>query len=271
VERVIQAFERHLQEYIDASVERIARSLASYAAGPEASLRERVTRFFHVLREDLVGGTASGYPEHVAALGALRAREGVAINELMEAVDMALDVVSAHIQEIFSGDSDAQLWWERRRGELSHVAAVMMFRAFYAAREAIIVAQQDEILRLSAPVLPLYDGILVVPLVGAMNEQRASSILPGLLDSVASTHADVVILDVTGMPSVDAGVVGHLVQTAQAAKLLGTKVVLAGMHPRMAQEVVGLGLELHGIFVVSTLASAMKHALRLQGKAISPL
>jgi rsbT co-antagonist protein RsbR len=271
MERVIQAFESHLQAYIDASVERIARSLPAYAAGSGARLREGVTRFFHVLREDIVRGTVSDYPEHVASLGALQAREGVAINELMEAIDIALDVVSADIQDLFSSDAEAQLWWERRRGELSHVAAVMMLRAFYAAREAIIVAQQDEILKLSAPVLPLHDGILVVPLVGALNEQRASSILPGLLDSITRMHADVVILDVTGLPSVDANVVNHLMQAAQTAKLLGTKVVLAGMRPRMAQEAVGQGLELRGIFAVSTLASAMKHALRLQGKAVLPL
>lgn len=267
MERVVQAFARLLPELADLSAERIPARLPSYRALPAASLREGITRSLAMLRDDLEHGTHV-YEEHVAWLGARRAQEGIAVDDLMRAIDIGFEVMSERFREIFADDLEAQLWWERRRRDWILAASVAAFGAYYGAREAIIAAQHEEILQLSAPVLPLHEGILVVPLVGALNEQRAAGLLPGLLDSIARSDAEVVILDVTALASVDARVVGHLVQAARAAKLLGAEVVLAGMRARLAQEAVRLGLELTGILVVSTLATAMEQALRLQGKAI---
>jgi anti-anti-sigma regulatory factor len=119
-------------------------------------------------------------------------------------------------------------------------------------------ASQDTIRELSAPVLPVLPGVLVAPLVGALDSKRASIMTENILGAVKRSGAHAVIFDITGVPIVDTQVALVLVQTAEAIRLLGAKVLLVGMRPEVAQTIVSLNVTLGSVVTYSDLQEAVK-------------
>ncbi|AUX24678.1 anti-anti-sigma factor [Sorangium cellulosum] len=130
-----------------------------------------------------------------------------------------------------------------------------------ALQEKIIVAQQAALRELSTPLIPIADRVVAMPLVGTIDSARAEQIMETLLSSISSQGAHTAILDVTGVRAVDTHVADALTRTARAAQLLGTRVVLTGVRPEVAQTLVTLGVDLSGITTLSTLQSGIAHAL----------
>lgn len=127
-----------------------------------------------------------------------------------------------------------------------------------------IIENQRMLLReLSSPLIPLSDRALVMPLIGAIDSQRAQQIMEELLQGVANQRVDLVILDITGVPIVDTHVANMLLQTTQAVRLLGARLILTGIRPEVAQTIVGLALDFSSIETYSTLQAGIAHALRL--------
>lgn len=110
---------------------------------------------------------------------------------------------------------------------------------------------------LGCPIIPLLHDVLLVPLIGAIDSQRSQQIIGTILAAIGEHRAHTVLLDITGVPVVDTQVASSLIHTAQAATLLGTRVVMVGIRPEIAQSIVGLGIDLHQLTVYSTLASAL--------------
>ncbi|WP_437765902.1 PAS domain-containing protein [Sorangium sp. So ce281] len=131
-----------------------------------------------------------------------------------------------------------------------------------ALQEEIIFAQQAALRELSTPLIPLADRVVAMPLVGAIDSGRAEQIMETLLSGISSQGAHTAILDITGVRAVDTHVADALTRTARAAQLLGTRVVLTGVRPEVAQTLVTLGVDLSGITTLSTLQSGIAHALR---------
>lgn len=121
---------------------------------------------------------------------------------------------------------------------------------------------------LSTPAIPIYDGILAIPLVGNIDSGRASQVMETVLTNIQRVHAAVVLLDVTGVPVIDTGVANHLVQVTQAAQLLGAKCLLVGIKPEVAQTLVQLGVDLSSIATRSDLQAGMAFALSQRGLRI---
>lgn len=134
--------------------------------------------------------------------------------------------------------------------------------------EEVIEAQRRAILELSTPIVPMLEGVLVLPLVGSIDTARAGQIMETLLEAIGQYHAQVVIIDITGVPVVDTGVANHLLQVAQAAGLLGAECVLVGISPEVAQTIVSLGVNLSRILTRRDLQSGVEYALRRTGKRI---
>jgi anti-anti-sigma regulatory factor len=111
---------------------------------------------------------------------------------------------------------------------------------------------------LGCPIIPLLSGVLLVPLIGAIDSQRAEQIISVVLEAIAAQRAQTVLLDVTGVPIVDTQVANSLIQMARAAMLLGARVVMVGIRPEIAQSIVGLGIDLQNLRIESTLASAIR-------------
>jgi anti-anti-sigma regulatory factor len=113
---------------------------------------------------------------------------------------------------------------------------------------------------LSSPVIPVFEGIIVLPLIGNIDTQRASQVLEGLLAGIERYRARVVLIDVTGVPIVDTSVANHLLKAAQAARLLGAEAVLVGVRPEVAQTMVQLGVDHLGLTTRADLQSGVEYA-----------
>jgi PAS domain S-box-containing protein len=128
-------------------------------------------------------------------------------------------------------------------------------------KDDLIHAQAAALAELSTPLIPISEDTVVMPLVGMIDTRRAQQVIEGLLVGIVEMHAQVAILDITGVSIVDTQVANALVRAAQAVKLLGAQVVLTGIRPEVAQTLVGLGVDLSGIVTRSTLQSGIAFAL----------
>jgi anti-anti-sigma factor len=129
-------------------------------------------------------------------------------------------------------------------------------------RHEMMIAQQSSALQeLSTPILAINESTVIMPLIGAIDSQRAQLIMDTLLSDIAHTRATIVIMDITGVSVVDTQVANVFIRTAQAVRLLGADVVITGIRPEIAQTLVGLGVELGDIITRSTLQMGIAYAL----------
>ena len=129
--------------------------------------------------------------------------------------------------------------------------------------EARLRHQRDEILELSTPVIQVWDKVLALPIIGTLDSGRAMRLTESLLDKIAELRAEVVILDISGVPTVDTLVAQHLLKTVQAATLMGAVSIVSGVRPETAQAIVHLGIDLGRLRSRNTLRDALQLALRI--------
>jgi rsbT co-antagonist protein RsbR len=138
---------------------------------------------------------------------------------------------------------------------------------FQKGREEVIARQQEEMLELSTPVVQLWDGVLALPLIGTLDSARTQVVMENMLQRIVDSGAEIAIIDITGVPTVDTLVAQHLIKTVQAARLMGADCIISGIRPQIAQTIVHLGLELD-VISKATMADAFKLALRRTGKTV---
>jgi rsbT co-antagonist protein RsbR len=138
---------------------------------------------------------------------------------------------------------------------------------FQKSREEIIARQQRELLELSTPVVRLWEGVLALPLIGTLDSERTQTVMESLLEEIVNSGAEIAIIDITGVPTVDTLVAQHLIKTVAAARLMGADCIINGIRPQIAQTIVHLGLEL-GVVSKGTMADAFALALRRLGKTV---
>lgn len=127
--------------------------------------------------------------------------------------------------------------------------------------EQRLLRQRDEILELSTPVIQVWDKVLALPIIGTLDTLRATRLTEGLLEKIAQTQAEVAILDISGVPTIDTQVAQHLLKTVQAAALMGTVSIMSGVRPETAQSMVHLGIDMGRLRSRSTLQDALQLAL----------
>jgi rsbT co-antagonist protein RsbR len=152
-------------------------------------------------------------------------------------------------------------------GNLIDQLGLFMMETFLQAREEVIIRQQTEISELSTPVVRLWQGILALPLIGTLDSARTQVVMENLLDSIVRYEADIAIIDITGVPTVDTLVAQHLLKTVAAARLMGADCIISGIRPQIAQTMVHLGVELN-VISKANLSDAFAVALRRLGKAV---
>ena len=134
------------------------------------------------------------------------------------------------------------------------------------SRERTIKSLQQEAIReLSTPVLPFREGMLLLPIIGQIDSQRARQLTEHLLESIRVNRAKVIVIDITGVATVDSRVANHLVQTVDAARLMGAEVVISGISPDIALTMVTLGIDMGPVHTVGDLQNGIEHAERLLG------
>jgi rsbT co-antagonist protein RsbR len=134
-----------------------------------------------------------------------------------------------------------------------------------SAREQLTATIRE----MASPVVPVLEGILVMPLIGVVDSERAALLIESLLRAVERQRARIVILDVTGVPLVDTQVARVLIDAANAVRLLGAQTILVGLRPELAQTIVGLGVDLSGLITLADLQSGVAYALASPGSQYS--
>lgn len=156
-----------------------------------------------------------------------------------------------------SGLTPSSVLWVAR-----DITPLMRAEAQQRALQAeVIEAQQAALRELTTPLIPVADGVVVMPLVGTIDSGQAKEITERLLEGITRHRARVAIVDITGVRVVDTQVANGLITAAAAVRLLGAQVVLTGIRPEIAQTLVGLGVDLHNIVTHSTLQRGVAYAL----------
>ena len=135
--------------------------------------------------------------------------------------------------------------------------------------DALIKKQQQLLLELSTPTMQLFDGVVLMPLVGNIDGDRATQLISQLLEAISEYQAEVAILDVTGVPVIDTEVARNVLKAVSAAKMLGSVVIITGMKPSGAQTLVQLGIDLSHIATKGTLRAGIDEAFRIQGLRVA--
>jgi rsbT co-antagonist protein RsbR len=240
----------------------------------EGELQSQSRNFLQLLRDALAQGGSdvanAAYEPAKAMLGDLsrsRALQGFSPSEtatfifsLKEPLFKALNRDKA-----LSADQIAATVWTTTR--LLDELGLFTLEVFQKSREEVIVRQQREIAELSTPVVKLWDGILALPLIGTLDSQRTQIVMENLLQTIVDDEAEIAIIDITGVPTVDTLTAQHLLKTVAAARLMGADCLISGIRPQIAQTMVHLGVELNVISKAS-LADALSVALRQTGRAV---
>ncbi|VEF10843.1 anti-sigma-factor antagonist [Pseudomonas fluorescens] len=159
-----------------------------------------------------------------------------------------------------------QLW---EISQLLDTLGMHTIGTFQKSRESVIKRQQDELLELSTPVVKLWDGVLALPMIGTLDSQRTQIVMESLLQRIVDAGAEIAIIDITGVPTVDTLVAQHLLKTVTAIRLMGADCIISGVRPQIAQTIVHLGLDLQGVVTKANLADALALALSRLGCTVS--
>jgi rsbT co-antagonist protein RsbR len=243
----------------------------------ETELREQSREFLSLLRRavqdgDLTNIRGSAWQEVLQSLADLskaRARQGFTPKQTASFVfSLKRPLFSVLVRE-YQGDSAALREETWTITTLLDELGLQTADAFIHSREEIISRQQEEMLELSTPVVKLWDGILALPMIGTLDSARTQIVMESLLQRIVETGAEVAIIDITGVPTVDTLVAQHLIKTVTAARLMGADCIISGIRPQIAQTIVHLGVDLGDVVTKATLADAFAVALQRKGLTVS--
>jgi rsbT co-antagonist protein RsbR len=243
----------------------------------EGELDSRARNFLRLLREALEkGGTRVDHPsygelrEMLNELSRSRALEGFSPRETATFVFSLKRAVFDALpgEKQLSPVEVAKLTWAVSL--LLDELGLFTMEVYQRAREEVIARQQAEITELSTPVVQLWEGILAIPLIGTLDSARTQVVMENLLQSIVDKGAEIAIIDITGVPTVDTLTAQHLLKTVSAARLMGADCIISGIRPQIAQIIVHLGIELN-VVSKATLADAFAVALRRIGRTVTQI
>lgn len=264
----------YIRDHSDEVLERalaVARTLTgtAYATTPVAQLRPRLAAGLAAIVSDLASDPPHHYGDLVSTTMETRVREGFGVQDMHAAIRLPERVLFDLCNELYPDPGERLPQVERVHAILIHAQHVL-FEAFARVTRLLLGEQLAIIEQLSAPVIPLYTGVLLLPLIGLLDADRARQIHASLLPAIARERAAVVILDLTGVPAVDTTVVRRLTQLAQAVRLLGASAVIVGISPNIARVMTQADVDLAGIITLANLKAGLEHALRLRALVIRP-
>jgi len=190
---------------------------------------------------------------------------GVETNEVVGIVLLLRDVLARSLFKKYQADFEVlnQVLdaYEPAANRIANTVAV----SFVQERERVIRQQQEAIRELSTPVLQVRERLLILPIIGVIDSQRAKQLTEQLLRGIRNNRAKVVVVDITGVPTIDSTVANHVVQTVEASRLMGASVIITGLSSEIAQTLVTIGVDLSKLNAVGDLQGGIEEAERLLG------
>lgn len=258
------------RKYADPVIEEFYRHVMSFeetrAFFRDPKVLERVKR---LQREYFLRLTEGDYgPDYVAnrlRIGTVHERINLAPKWYLGMYNFYLRLVATRLTEAFPDDPGKALSLFLRLMKLVFLDIGLAVDTYIYARESTMRKQQEAIRELSTPVLQIRERLLLLPIIGVIDTHRARLITDGLLHSIRDTRAKVIVMDVTGVATIDTKVANHLIQTVTAARLMGAFVIVTGLSSDVAQALVGLGLDLAKLNTAGDLQGGIEEAERLLG------
>jgi rsbT co-antagonist protein RsbR len=197
-------------------------------------------------------------------VGEIHARVGLSLTAYFAGIDKSAQVF---LRDLYDGSLSPADYATASLAvsKLIHIDAMLVLDAYTRSTTQKIADQAHALLEMSTPVTALWDHILMLPVVGIIDSNRAQDIMAVVLRSIADTRAKVFIMDIGGVPVVDTAVANHLIKITRATRLMGCQSVLSGVSPTIAQTMVELGIDVGGILTKATLRDAMEAAYDVVG------
>jgi rsbT co-antagonist protein RsbR len=275
--RLPEMFERHEKDLFNSWIERLLKATTTRRdLIDETELREQVRQLLRQLRDS---SAAAGIDvEHAAwepvrallsEVSQSRARQGFTPSETAAFVFSLKEPLFEALRRELGADSPtlAEETWAAT--QLLDRLGLYTIEVYQRGREDVISRQQRDMLELSTPVVQLWEGILGLPLIGTLDSARTQVVMENLLQRLVETGAQMAVIDITGVPTVDTLVAQHLLKTVAAARLMGADCIISGIRPQIAQTIVHLGVNLGDVTTKATLADAFKLALERTGATIN--
>jgi rsbT co-antagonist protein RsbR len=194
---------------------------------------------------------------------------GVETHEVLGIVLLLRDVLARSLFDRYQEDPERLNRVLDAYEPAANRIAVTVGVSFVEERERVIRQQQAAIRELSTPVLQVRDRLLILPIIGMLDAQRARQLTEQLLGAIQSNRAKVVVIDITGVAAIDLAVANHLVQTVEAARLMGASAIITGLSSGTAQTLVDLGVDLSMMKTVGDLQGGLEEAERLLGYEVT--
>ena len=239
---------------------------ASLLRGFRSGLKEG----FHDNNFDLQDDQWAEFRGILAEITYERVERGVHPSEMAAFVLTLKAPLFARLKDRLSGKPDQLLDSIILTSQAIDAFAIYTCEVFIAEREQVIERQRAEMLELSTPVVELWDKVLTLPLIGTLDSLRAQEVMENLLQAIVDREAEVVIVDITGVKTVDTQVAQHLLRTAAAVRLMGAQCIISGISPKIAQTMVQLGVDVGEVRTRSSIRNALTDALTAVGVAILP-
>ena len=238
------------------------------AMSPEEIFSEATTVYDSYV-EVLETGSVEALQDYARDLSERIIPRGVETNEVVGIVLLLRDVLARSLFEKYQTDFDLLNRvldaYEPAANRIANTVAV----GFVQERERIIRQQQEAIRELSTPVLQVREQLLILPIIGVLDNQRARQVTEQLLRAIRANRAKVVVIDITGVPTIDSTVANHLVQTVDASGLMGASVIITGLSSEIALTLVTIGLDLSKMNAVGDLQGGIEEAERLLGYEVT--
>jgi rsbT co-antagonist protein RsbR len=241
----------------------------------EAELQTQARLVFRLLLEALEsGGTKLGddafapLRDTLSDISRSRAVQGFTPTDTANFVFALKEPIFDAVNAAFPDDPASLVAGTWSASRLLDQLGLLTMEVFLASREEVITRQSEEISELSTPVVQLWEGILALPLIGTLDSARTGVVMENLLQAIVDEEAEIAIIDITGVPTVDTLVAQHLLKAIAAARLMGADCIISGIRPQIAQTMVHLGVELN-VVSKATLADAFALALRRTGRVVT--
>ena len=218
----------------------------------------------HYWREFFAAAVDEVYLSNRRMVGEAHARIGLPLQTYLAAMNVSLKIIT---ESVYEGGLSPEDYTNSARSvsKLMHLDTAIVVQTFAARVNRILTEQNDALMQMSTPVTAIWDGILLLPIVGIIDSKRAQDIMNVMLAKVAETQAEVAILDISGVGVVDTAVANHLIKITKATQLMGCETTISGISPAIAQTVVELGIDVGDIHTTATLRDALAFAFRRTG------
>ena len=243
----------------------------------ETQLREECKEFLGLLTQAVQSGNLSNIQasewrevrEMLASISRMRGQKGFTPTETATFIFSFKQPLFARLRQEFAQDSTALIEETWLATTVLDKLGLWTMENYQKVREEVIIRQQEELMELSTPVVKLWDGILALPIIGTLDSARTQIVMESLLQRIVETGAEVAIIDITGVPTVDTLTAQHLLKTITAARLMGADCIISGIRPQIAQTIVYLGVDLQDVVTKASLADAFALALKRTGLTIT--